>query len=280
MSLTAYMNQELKLKGLGVKEAKKNAGKYKSISAAKKAGSLYYTDKKGNVMAAVYAEDLNKKPVAAAPKESKITTTKLKPSQKGDLFSDRHQGSGPASKNNPMARVRKITNAAGEEARKQSISQDNILDKLTAPQQQLVRDRIKGGMSRSNAIAKTYADSILDKNQQVVSPGAAAAGNSSTAANKRNKGGMMMKKKTGYAAGGMPMVMKAGKKVPAFAADGVGKMNKGGAVKKKPTAKMMAGGMAAKKKKPAAKMMGGGMTKSSGYMYGGMAKKKPAAKKK
>jgi len=277
MSLTAYMNQELKLKGLGVKEAKKNAGKYKSISAAKKAGSLYYTDKNNNVMAAVYAEDLNKKPVAAAPKESKITTTKLKPSQKGDLFSDRHQGSGPASKNNPMARVRKITNAAGDKARKQSISQDNILDKLTAPQQQLVRDRIKGGMSRSNAIAKTYADSILDKNQQVVSPGAAATGNSSTAANKRNKGGMMMKKKTGYAAGGMPMVMKAGKKVPAFAADGVGKMNMGGMAKKKPASKMMAGGMA--KKKPA-KMMGGGMTKSSGYMYGGMAKKKPAAKKK
>jgi len=61
----------------------------------------------------------------------------------------------------------------------------------------------------------------------------------------------------------MPMVKKNGKKVPAFAADGVGKM--------------MAGGMA--KKKPAAKMMGGGMSKSSGYMYGGMAKK-PAAKKK
>ena len=279
MSLTAYMNQELKLKGLGVKEAKKNAGKYKSISAAKKAGSLYYTDKNNNVMAAVYAEDLNKKPVA----DSKITKTKLKPSQKGDLFSDRHKGSGPASKNNPMAdnlrKVREITNAAGEKARNQSISQDNIFDKLTAAQQQVVKNRIKDGMSRSNAIAKTFADSILDKNQQVVSPGA-AAGNSSTAANKRNKGGMMMKKKTGYAAGGMPMVMKAGKKVPAFAADGVGKMNKGGAVKKKPTAKMMAGGMAAKKKKPAAKMMGGGMTKSSGYMYGGMAKKKTAAKKK
>jgi len=62
----------------------------------------------------------------------------------------------------------------------------------------------------------------------------------------------------------MPMVKKNGKKVPAFAADGVGKMMKGGMAKKK----------------PAAKMMGGGMSKSSGYMYGGMAKKKPAAKKK
>ena len=83
--------------------------------------------------------------------------------------------------------------------------------------------------------------------------------------------------------GGMPMVMKDGKKVPAYAADGVGKMNKGGMAMKKPAKKMMAGGMA--KKKPAAKkmmaggmakkkMMGGGMAKSTGYMYGGMAKKK------
>jgi hypothetical protein len=62
----------------------------------------------------------------------------------------------------------------------------------------------------------------------------------------------------------MPMVKKNGKKVPAFAADGVGKMMKGGMTKKKPAAKMMAGGMG----------------KKSSYMYGGMAKKKPAAKKK
>ena len=89
-----------------------------------------------------------------------------------------------------------------------------------------------------------------------------------------NKGGSVAKK-SGYAAGGMPMVMKGGVKVPAFAADGKGKMNKGGmAAKKKPAAKMMAGGMAAKKKPAAKKMMAGGMAKKSGYMYGGMAKKK------
>jgi hypothetical protein len=47
----------------------------------------------------------------------------------------------------------------------------------------------------------------------------------------------MMKK--GYAAGGaaMPMVVKDGKKVPAFAADGKGKMAKGGMVKSKMTKK-------------------------------------------
>ena len=46
---------------------------------------------------------------------------------------------------------------------------------------------------------------------------------------KFSKGGdmnSMMKK--GYASGGMPMTMKDGKKVPAFAADGQGKMAKGG----------------------------------------------------
>jgi hypothetical protein len=46
---------------------------------------------------------------------------------------------------------------------------------------------------------------------------------------KFSKGGdmnSMMKK--GYASGGMPMTMKDGKKVPTFAADGQGKMAKGG----------------------------------------------------
>ena len=53
-------------------------------------------------------------------------------------------------------------------------------------------------------------------------------------------------KRGGYASGGMPMVEKDGKKVPAFAADGVGKMKHGGMAKK---------------------MMGGGMMK--GYSAGG-----------
>jgi hypothetical protein len=45
------------------------------------------------------------------------------------------------------------------------------------------------------------------------------------------KGGM---KKKGYAAGGLKMVKgKGGKMVPFYAADGKGKMNKGGMTKKK-----------------------------------------------
>ena len=63
--LTKWINAHLKAKGKSPKEAQKDAGKYSSIAAAKRAGSLYYTDKKGRVMIAAYAEDLKapKKPV-------------------------------------------------------------------------------------------------------------------------------------------------------------------------------------------------------------------------
>ena len=65
MSLKDYLNSKIKAKGSSLTKEKAKAGKYKSISAAKKAGSLYYTNKAGKVMAAVYAEDLKK----AAPKK-------------------------------------------------------------------------------------------------------------------------------------------------------------------------------------------------------------------
>ena len=63
-TLQQHLNRKLKEKGTSLTEEKKKAGKYKSISAAQKAGSLYYTDKNGKVMAAVFAGDLKeKKPV-------------------------------------------------------------------------------------------------------------------------------------------------------------------------------------------------------------------------
>ena len=58
MSLKSWINSKLKDKGITASQAKKNAGKYKSIAAAKKAGSLYYTNKDGKVMIAAYANDL------------------------------------------------------------------------------------------------------------------------------------------------------------------------------------------------------------------------------
>jgi len=56
-----------------------------------------------------------------------------------------------------------------------------------------------------------------------------------TMASKMNPGMMAMmakKKSMKMGDGGMPMVMKDGKKVPAFAADGKGAMKSGGAAKK------------------------------------------------
>lgn len=71
---------------------------------------------------------------------------------------------------------------------------------------------------------------------------------------KKMMGGAMKKKKpVAMKSGGkMPMVNKNGKSVPAFAADGVGKMKKGGVTKKR------MGGAMMKRKKGYAK---GGKTK-------------------
>lgn len=77
---------------------------------------------------------------------------------------------------------------------------------------------------------------------------------------------------------GMKMVMKNGKKVPAFAADGKGpndmaKMKKGGPAKKAAAKKAAAKKAAAKKKAPTKgkkKMAyGGAAKKPMGMMYGG-----------
>ena len=217
--LTQWINASLKNKGMTAKQAQKNAGKFKSISAAKKAGALYYTDKNGKVQIAAYAEDLNKIPKVKMDDPKAL---------KGVIISPR-----------PKLRPK------GLDKKKPS----------RAPTEKTDQQKRKEAMM-ANTPGKGSDEPITRK----------------------NKGGPVSKKPKGaYAAGGMPMVMKGGKKVPAFAADGVGKMNMGGmAAKKKPAAKkMMAGGMAAKKKSPVAKkMMGGGMAKKSGYMYGGMAKKK------
>ena len=93
-TLRTYLNAKIKEKGSTIAKEKAKAGKYKSIASAKKAGALYYTNKEGKVMAAVYTEDLKKPltsslrpkarpkkepPVAKTATQPKVTTTKLKP---------------------------------------------------------------------------------------------------------------------------------------------------------------------------------------------------------
>jgi len=207
-SLREHLNRKLKEKGTTLKAEKSKAKKYKSISAAKKGGSLYYTDKNGKVMAAVYATDLkeiDKLPgVAISPR----------PVLRGDK---------PKPKTKPA---------------------DNPIRPKTGPKQ-------KPKVTPNDG-------PVTEKTKKEVE--AAMGGNYRKDALRRS--GKFNKKGSGFKAGGMAMVTdpKTGKKIPAFAADGKGKMNKGGMAKKKPTAKMMHGGMAKKK--------------TGAYMYGGMAKKK------
>ena len=75
VTLRKYLNNQLKAKGLTAAKAKKNANKYKSIAAAKKAGSLYYTGKDGKVMAAVYADDLKKPLKSIKPKKKPLKSS-------------------------------------------------------------------------------------------------------------------------------------------------------------------------------------------------------------
>jgi len=127
ISLRTYLNNKLKEKGMTAAQAKKNAGKYKSIAAAKKAGALYYTDKNGKVMAAVYAEDL-KKPirprarpepkVAKTAAQPKVTTTTINDGKgRGDgtveMIKRRLDPKSPQNKPKPKAKVslkRKVLN--------------------------------------------------------------------------------------------------------------------------------------------------------------------------
>jgi hypothetical protein len=87
-SLREHLNRKLKEKGTTLKAEKAKAKKYKTIAEAKKGGSLYYTDKNGKVMAAVYATDLKDKDglktslrpkLRPKPKEKPKTKPKTKP---------------------------------------------------------------------------------------------------------------------------------------------------------------------------------------------------------
>jgi len=236
-TLGAYLNRNIEEKGSTLSKEKAKGKKYKSISAAKKAGSLYYTNKAGKIMAAVYGED-------------------LKVRLKGDDAAITYKGGKDAQKKG--ANTPNLRDAKGVQSRK--LSPATVGKGRGDGEMELVQR--KDDKRKAKLSGKKPQPKVVLKDGIKEELGA-------------NKGGMMMKKKkAGYAAGGMPMVMKGGTKVPAFAADGKGKMNMGGMAKKKPAAKMMAGGMAAKKKPAAKKMMAGGMAKKSGYMYGGMAKKK------
>ena len=93
---------------------------------------------------------------------------------------------------------------------------------------------VKTGGDRRDGIAKTGRTAVPDANKtKMLKAGGMAKMMAGGGKAKMMAGGGKAKM---MASGGMPMVMKDGNKVPAFAADGKGKMAAGG------RAKMMAGG--------------------------------------
>ena len=111
-TLQQHLNRKLKEKGTSLAEEKKKAGKYKSIGAAQKAGSLYYTDKNGKVMAAVFAGDL---------KEKKPVRPKTRPPvKKPKKYSGRGDGAAEVKKRNtdiesPTMKAKRKGTAAGKQ---------------------------------------------------------------------------------------------------------------------------------------------------------------------
>ena len=152
--LTRGINAKLKKKGLSVKEAKKNAGKYSSIAAAKRAGSLYYTDKKGRIMIAAYAEDLKDAPPpkkTSAPKKSPRPIKR--PTKKKEIVSNRQ-----AEKDIDAARnkIKIAETAARIRATKKRI--EEIDKKIADLLKESKKETIKSKVNILNKTAQRFKD--------------------------------------------------------------------------------------------------------------------------
>lgn len=198
MTLTEYANKWLKDKGMSSSEAKKKAGNYKSIAAAKRAGSLYYKDKNGKTQLAVYAEDLK---------------------DKGPLRPKLRPGSGSSStKDTPKlysGRSRVTPNAESKETDNKTAAKKG--GKTVAEIKKMAEEAIKSAevseakKKRVKKIMKdieqetaddptTYLDDIARFFRNIRKSGG-LSNRKKTDPRKMYKGGMA-KKKSGYAAGG------------------------------------------------------------------------------
>ena len=245
MSLQAWINSQLKNKGMTVKQAKKNAGKYKSIAAAKKAGSLYYTNKDGKIMIAAYAEDLKmplkrlesmEKSKFPAVDTSKITKKELPPplssksEPKRDTSKKGLSGGDPSKSDLIITQINRIKSKAGKTLESgQRAKLDSVIKKIK-----------EGGNISGMLKLLDRLESNIEKRKGM------------------NMGGMTMKKK-GKSKMNMGGMMSPTKKKPTGSATGLTGMKGGGMMKKKGYAK-------------------GGM-KKKGYAMGGAMKKPTAGQK-
>jgi hypothetical protein len=191
MSLREYANKWLKEKGTSASEAKKDAGKYKSIAAAKKAGSLYYTNKDGKTMLAVYAEDLkDKKPLRPKlrPKTEKKTGT---PTKRLDT-----KGDTPAKKKPMPVEDLTFTVTATVDGKSGVQAYINKLEK------QLTELRAEVAAGKKRGISPRKAEAEIRRIEGSIKRIKEKQGMS--------KGGMAKKKKMGMSKGGMADMRKTG----------------------------------------------------------------------
>ncbi len=153
--------------------------------------------------------------------------------------------------------VKKIINAVKDDNKNRAEQQQYYQDKQNRKAKKKIRAESKDGMYEGPGLGKAKARELAeivakqdrkDKEQYggMDMPTKAKGGS----VKKMAYGGKAMKMAEG---GSLPMVKKGGKMVPAFAADGVGKMSYGGKVKKMAyggkAMKMADGKMVTKKKK-------------------------------
>ena len=245
------------------------ATKYKSISAAKKAGSIYYYDKKGTKQLAVTKETLDawKKKNKGSYKGSSLTAwanakgkdlkkKATSPVRKGDGTGAGVTGVTPVRKGDGTGagtkKAKKALNNSAE-APPQTLKRLEKEMKALEASRNARRDKIKEMKAETKKLLKETKPKDSTTKAEVEK---AMGGNYDSVRDRRSgkfnkkgvgfmEGGMAKKKPSMYNKGGMkssyspggsvakPMVMKGGKKVPAYAADGVGKMNMGGMAKKK-----------------------------------------------
>jgi len=265
------------------------AVKYKSISAAKKAGSIYYYDKNGTKQLAVTKETLDawKKKNKGSYKGSSLTAwanakgkdLKKKEAVKGPVRKGDGTGAGTKkakkalnnSAESPVqtlkrlekemqalqaartARMDKIKEMKAETAkllnsrpktgpktpdpaiaRNKAKTSAAAANKARLSVENEKKRRVKNARKKPDELSTEGFNSVKRTGRKGVSltKEELAKMNKAYPRAKMNMGGMS----SSYSPGGSvakPMVMKNGKKVPAYAADGVGKMNMGGMAKKK-----------------------------------------------
>jgi len=158
-TLKEYLNAKIKSKGSSFSKEKAKAKNYKSISAAKSAGALYYTNKAGKTMAAVYAEDLKSSPAKAKPKTSRLAPAKSeRPKARPTKTEPKISRLAPAKSERPKTKAEVKSRAASTSSRK------TILTSGQKPKKSTV---VKPKKTTTTANERAIAAEIVANNKKI-----------------------------------------------------------------------------------------------------------------